>query len=281
MKKSERIKRYFKWLCIAAAGGIVSDQAILHLYMNPNFGVDNRDPEVKVYPIRDTSMSLSGNIVGEGVYNGPLFNLRGKTIGGVKGFGDADTPLLTHEECIKQGSNFNLDSVTYIMGIDTITGDVKCFPSYDINKGNMAERFWADEKQYRNRIVLQNGNYLMIKGGVPQKANGKRYNKHETVRVAFGTDGGGNYVFVKFYGTIYGFQQYLKEEFGRGNPKCKPGSKYEKAAFMYLDGNNIVFDGKYCITHYNKLKNNSGWMKFAKLQILKRANHLNAHKKHR
>ena len=271
-------------LLIAGAGLVGTDQAILYLYINRYFSNpdDYKKTEIRKYPIKDYSLSLDKAYADSRCFSGPMYNLRGETVGGALGFKDNNKPILTHEQCCTIGANFNLDSVTYIMCIDTLTCDVKSFPSHDANHGDMAYKKSLDTNFIKNKIILQNGNYLMIRGGIPPKSHRTTNNGLQTLKLAFGVDGDGNYVFVKYFGTISELQEYLKREFGRDNPNYKnnPNSKYAKAAFMYLDGNNIVFDGKcYVARRSSFIKDKLGLIKLAKLRYIQHAPHLNIKQK--
>ena len=279
-----RAKKLFLSLLIVGAGLVGTDQAVLYMYINKHFSNpdDYKKTEIRKYPIKDTSLSLDKTYTGNGCFSGPMYNLRGETVGGALGFKDNNKPILTHEQCCAIGSNFNLDSVTYIMCIDTLTNDVKSFPSYDVNHGDMAYDISRDKDFIKNKIILQNGNYLMIRGGIPPKSKRTTNNGLQTLKLAFGVDGDGNYVFVKYFGTISELQEYLKREFGRDNPNYKNdlNSKYAKAAFMYLDGNNIVFDGKCYIAHRKSfIKDKMGLIKLIKLRYIQKAPHLNVKQK--
>lgn len=277
-------KKLFLSLLIVAAGLVGTDQAILHLYINKYFSNpdDYKKTEICKYAIQDHSLSLDKTYTGAGCFSGPMYDLQGKTVGGALGFKDNNKPILTHEQCCAIGYNFNLDSVTYIMCIDTLTCAVRSFPSYDKKYGDMAYNKSNDADFIKNKIILQNGNYLMMRGGIPPKSKREKSNGLQTLKLAFGVDGDGNYVFVKFFGTMCELQEYLKREFGRGNPNYKNdrNSKYAKAAFMYLDGNNIIFDGKcYVARRKSFIKDKLGFVKLAKLRYIQHAPHLNIKQK--
>ena len=256
----------------------VADQLLL-LYINKYFSnsEEYEKTEIRKYPIKEYSLQLNTDYEDHSCFSGPMYDLSGQLVGGAMGFGDMDRPILTHEQCIQKGHNFNLDSITYIMAIDTLKGIAQSFPSFDKKYGEMAYNKCQDTNFTKNKLILQNGNYLMIRGGIPPIAMRQKNNALKTLKLAFGTDGDGNYVFVKFYGTMQELQEFLKNEFGRGNPAYKnnQNSKYAKAAFIYLDGNNIIFDGKCYVARRNSfVKNNLGIVKFAKLQYIKKAPHL-------
>jgi len=275
-----KYKKILYFLLISAICAGVADQLLLYLYINKHFSnpSEYEKTEIRKYPIKDYSLRLDKNYNDQGCFSGPMYDLSGQLVGGAMGFGDMDRPILTHEQCIKKGHNFNLDSITYIMTIDTLKGTVQSFPSFDKKYGEMAYNQCQDTNFTKNKLILQNGNYLMIRGGIPPIATRQKNNALKTLKLAFGTDGDGNYVFVKFYGTMQELQEFLKHEFGRGNPKYNKNnqnSKYAKAAFIYLDGNNIIFDGKCYVARRNSfIKNNIGIVKFAKLQYIKKAPHL-------
>ena len=273
-----KLKNVLKLLIISGAGCTIVDRAII-AYIHQNFSNEEeyKKTEVLKYPILNSSLTLDNTQSGVGVFSGPMFDIRGKPVGGIRGFRESDSPILSHEECIVKGDNFNLDSLTYIMCIDTITCKTNMFPSHDPNYGDMAYQYANDEEYARNKIILQNGNYLMLKGGICPLRVRSQHDNAEALRVAFGTDGDGNYVFVKYFGTIRGLQEYLKKTFGRDNPDFirTHAEKYTKAAFLYMDGNNIVFDGKYYIARRQSFFNDKiGVVKLAKLLYLKNAKHL-------
>lgn len=279
-----KAKKLFLSLLIAGTGLVGIDQAILYMYINKYFSNpdDYKKTEIRKYPIKDYSLSLDKTYMDKRCFSGPMYNLQWETVGGALGFQNNNKPILTHEQCCAIGSNFNLDSVTYIMCIDTLTGDVKSFPSYDVNYGDMAYNITQDTNFIKNKIILQNGNYLMIRGGIPPRRLREKNNGVQTLKLAFGVDGDGNYVFVKFFGTISELQEYLKREFGRDNPNYQnnKNSKYTKAAFMYLDGNNIVFDGRCHISRRKSfVKDKSGFVKCLKLNYVRKAPHLNLKQK--
>lgn len=261
---------------LSALGLLSIDQAILARYMDKNYSDPNeyKKTEIRKYPINSTHVGLNDSCAEAACFSGPMYDLTGKTVGGTVGFDNADSPILTHQECLQQGQNFNLDSITYIMAIDTVSGDVKLFPSYDKKYGDMAYDFCQDTSCTKNKIILQNSNYLMIRGGIPPLEKRNKNDGLAALRLAFGADGDGNYVFVKFFGTLKELQEYLKKEFGRGNPACTKNSKYTKSSFMYLDGNNIMFDGKCYIAQRESFFNNLGIVRFLKLQYVKHAQHL-------
>ena len=139
---------------IVGAGLVGTDQAVLYMYINKHFSNpdDYKKTEIRKYPIKGTSLSLDKTYTGNGCFSGPMYNLRGETVGGALGFKDNNKPILTHEQCCAIGSNFNLDSITYIMCIDTLTNDVKSFPSYDVNHGDMAYDISRDKDFIKNKI---------------------------------------------------------------------------------------------------------------------------------
>ncbi len=278
-----KLKSTLKLLIISGVCCTIVDRAIL-AYIHQNFSNEEeyKKTEVLKYPILHSSLALDNSQSGLGVFSGPMFDIKGKPVGGIRGFGKSDSPILSYEECINKGSNFNLDSLTYIMCIDTITCKTNMFPSYDSNYGDMAYRYANDEEYARNKIILQNGNYLMIKGGISPLHIRHQHDNTKTLRVAFGTDGDGNYVFVKYFGTLRGLQEYLKKTFGRDNPEFirTHAAKYTQAAFLYMDGNNIVFDGKYYIARRKSFFNDKiGIVKLAKLIYLKNVKHLEVKQK--
>lgn len=279
-----KVKKALLTLLIAGLSMVGADQAILYLYVNKYFSNPDeyKKTEIRQYPIQDYSLSLDKTCTETGCFSGPMYNFRGEMVGGAIGFKDNNKPILTHEQCCKIGYNFNLDSITYIMCIDTLTENVSSYPSYDVNHKEMAYDLCQDSNFTKNKIILQNGNYLMIRGGIPPKSRRATNNGAKTLKLAFGVDGDGNYVFVKYFGTICELQEFLKREFGRDNPNYKnqKNSKYTKSTFMYLDGNNIIFDGKRYIAHRESFFNNSsGFVRLAKLRYINMAPHLNIKRK--